>query len=211
MLWTSDRKRAFRTALLDSYRSYSALQIFVSDAVDTNLEVIGSRSEGLDAVVFKLVEWADAKKHLSGLHTYFCKDNPRHEFSQGLEESDRASTSITPPVDRNRIKSQKSPTATQASNYVDQSTNYTITNSENVDFSSSSNSGGDGPWTMIGAIFTVFGVIVAIAFGVLQLQGTQEKNEPETSTLESSSSPIRRIDRHKGNIAEIFRTVAVRL
>jgi len=57
----------FRSALLDAYRDYRELKIFVHDALDKNLnEIIGS-DEGLDIVVFELLEWSDAKKLLTDL------------------------------------------------------------------------------------------------------------------------------------------------
>ena len=40
MLWSPDRRQAFRAALLDAYCRYNALKIFAGDALDRNLEEI---------------------------------------------------------------------------------------------------------------------------------------------------------------------------
>ncbi|NJN61763.1 MAG: hypothetical protein HC795_09745, partial [Coleofasciculaceae cyanobacterium RL_1_1] len=86
-IWNSDRQKAFRAALLDVYRTYSELKIFVNDALEKNLgEIIGS-NEGLEIVAFKLVDWADARKRLPDLYRYFCDDNPDHDFSNANDSA----------------------------------------------------------------------------------------------------------------------------
>ncbi len=89
----SDRpnfNRDFRAALLDVYRDYSKLQIFVNEALDKNLAEIADRNEGLETVVFKLVDWAESKKRLPDLYGYFCEENPAHEFATGADEAESA-------------------------------------------------------------------------------------------------------------------------
>jgi hypothetical protein len=57
MSWDNVRQKQFREALQDVYRSYSALQIFVRDAIDRNLAEIVEQSGLMDAA-FKLLDWA---------------------------------------------------------------------------------------------------------------------------------------------------------
>ena len=72
------QKTRFRKALLDVYRSYSELSIFVRDAIDKNLEEIAGSGEGLEIVAFKLLEWADAKRCLTELYACFYENHPNH-------------------------------------------------------------------------------------------------------------------------------------
>ncbi|MEM9771410.1 MAG: tetratricopeptide repeat protein [Cyanobacteria bacterium P01_D01_bin.73] len=94
MLWNSDRKQAFRAALLDVYRSYGELQIFTRDALDKNLEEVASSRNNLTAVVFDLVEWADSKKRLPDLYDYFCTD-PDHDVRLEVNAGDRPTNTST--------------------------------------------------------------------------------------------------------------------
>ncbi|TAF49372.1 MAG: hypothetical protein EAZ61_14460, partial [Oscillatoriales cyanobacterium] len=80
MTWDNVRQKQFREALQDVYRSYSALQIFVRDAIDRNLAEIVEQS-GLTAAAFKLVEWAQARGQLDRLYAAFCAENDRHPFA----------------------------------------------------------------------------------------------------------------------------------
>jgi tetratricopeptide (TPR) repeat protein len=92
--------KAFRAALLDAYRDYRALKIFVHDALEKNLnEIIGS-DEGIKSVVFELLEWSDAKKRLTDLYDYFCEDNPDHPFSQPI--ADEPTLGAATPTNLNR-------------------------------------------------------------------------------------------------------------
>ncbi|MEM6500647.1 MAG: tetratricopeptide repeat protein [Cyanobacteria bacterium P01_C01_bin.89] len=93
--WDQKRKKAFRAALLDTYRSYSVLRIFVDEALEKNLEAIVGSDEGLEVAIYKLVDWADAKKRSQDLYGYFCEENPESEFSQSLESSDRPAADVT--------------------------------------------------------------------------------------------------------------------
>ncbi|TAF57219.1 MAG: hypothetical protein EAZ61_01910 [Oscillatoriales cyanobacterium] len=85
--WNTARQIAFRKALLDVYRSYSELKIFVDEALGKNLDEIVSPNEGLEIVAFQLVNWADAKKRLPDLLRYFADENPDYEFTKTLEQA----------------------------------------------------------------------------------------------------------------------------
>ncbi|MEM9244793.1 MAG: AAA-like domain-containing protein, partial [Cyanobacteria bacterium P01_F01_bin.153] len=81
MTWTSDRKKQFRQALQDVYRSYSELRIFVDDGIDVRLPEI-SQNDSLTVAAFELINWAEAKGRLQELYSAFCVANPKHGFAQ---------------------------------------------------------------------------------------------------------------------------------
>jgi hypothetical protein len=103
MTWDNQRKQQFRHALQDVYRSYSALQIFVRDAIDRNLAEIVEQS-GLTSAAFELVEWSQAKGEIDRLYGAFCNENPNHPFAKlghssgagGFSGSASASSSSNP-------------------------------------------------------------------------------------------------------------------
>ncbi|MGD1936812.1 MAG: AAA-like domain-containing protein [Cyanophyceae cyanobacterium] len=81
MTWTSDRKKQFRQALQDVYRSYGALSLFVAEEVGENLEAIAGAGN-LTEAAFKLIDWAEAKGRLEELYAAFCAEDPGHGFAQ---------------------------------------------------------------------------------------------------------------------------------
>ncbi len=82
MTWDNTRKKQFREALQDVYRSYGDLQIFVRDAIDRNLaEIVGQ--SGLTGAAFELLEWAQAKGEIDRLYAAFCRENDHHPFAIG--------------------------------------------------------------------------------------------------------------------------------
>jgi hypothetical protein len=82
MTWDNTRKKQFRAALQDVYRSYGDLQIFVRDAIDRNLaEIVGQ--SGLTGAAFELLEWSQAKGEIDRLYAAFCRENDHHPFAIG--------------------------------------------------------------------------------------------------------------------------------
>ena len=86
MTWDNQRKQQFRHALQDVYRSYSALQIFVRDAIDRNLAEIVEQS-GLTSAAFELVEWSEARGEIDRLYAAFCMENDHHPFAMSIDAS----------------------------------------------------------------------------------------------------------------------------
>jgi hypothetical protein len=84
MTWDNQRKQQFRHALQDVYRSYSALQIFVRDAIDRNLAEIVEQS-GLTSAAFELVEWSEARGEIDRLYAAFCLENDHHPFAMSID------------------------------------------------------------------------------------------------------------------------------
>ena len=80
MAWSRKEKKKFRLALVETYRTYKKLEIFVADELDERLEAIVPSSQDLDAAAFDLIEWADAKGSLGRLYGAFCDENPNHTF-----------------------------------------------------------------------------------------------------------------------------------
>ncbi|MEM6503408.1 MAG: AAA-like domain-containing protein [Cyanobacteria bacterium P01_C01_bin.89] len=80
MTWTSDRKKQFRQALQDVYRSYGALSLFVAEEVGENLEAIAGAGN-LTGAAFELIDWAESKGRLEELYAAFCSENPKHGFA----------------------------------------------------------------------------------------------------------------------------------
>ncbi|MEM6503378.1 MAG: effector-associated domain EAD1-containing protein [Cyanobacteria bacterium P01_C01_bin.89] len=76
MAWTSKDKKKLRWALLDAYRGYAPLKIFVADKLGIRLEAITSESAGLETVAFDLVDWAESKGKLDDLYEAFVEENP---------------------------------------------------------------------------------------------------------------------------------------
>ena len=80
MGWDSQRKKQFRRALQDVYRSYGALSLFVAEEVGENLQAIAGQG-ALPEVAFALVDWADAKGRIQALYDAFCRENFNHPFA----------------------------------------------------------------------------------------------------------------------------------
>ena len=76
MGWTNKDKKKLRLALVDAYRGYSQLKIFVADKLGVRLETIASESAGLETVAFNLIDWAESKGKLDDLHEAFTEENP---------------------------------------------------------------------------------------------------------------------------------------
>ncbi|MGD1902536.1 MAG: AAA-like domain-containing protein [Geitlerinemataceae cyanobacterium] len=99
MGWDKDRMRRFREALQDVYRSYSRLQIFVSDALGENLEGIAGRAD-LETTTFNLLNRLDSDGTIDALHAAFCVKNSHHEFARAGGASPVASPDGTPAAGR---------------------------------------------------------------------------------------------------------------
>ncbi|NJN62691.1 MAG: hypothetical protein HC795_15280 [Coleofasciculaceae cyanobacterium RL_1_1] len=93
MTWDNQRKQQFRHALQDVYRSYSALQIFVRDAIDRNLAEIVEQS-GLTSAAFELVEWSEAKGEIDRLYAAFCLENDYHPLATSIDASTDAGLNL---------------------------------------------------------------------------------------------------------------------
>ena len=76
MAWTNKGKKKFRLALLDVYRGYSQLQIFVADELGERLTTIASENKGLETVAFDLIDWAESKGRLDDLYEAFAEEHP---------------------------------------------------------------------------------------------------------------------------------------
>ena len=76
MEWTNKGKKKLRLALLDAYRGYAPLKIFVADELGIRLETIAPENAGLETVAFDLVDWADSKGKLDDLYEAFVEENP---------------------------------------------------------------------------------------------------------------------------------------
>jgi hypothetical protein len=90
-MWDSATKKQFRLALIDVYRDYSLLEIFVADELGERLKEI-THEQSLKVVAFKLLEWAESQKRLDELFAAFCRENPRHVLA--LQPP---SSSLSPP------------------------------------------------------------------------------------------------------------------
>ncbi|MEM9245048.1 MAG: SUMF1/EgtB/PvdO family nonheme iron enzyme [Cyanobacteria bacterium P01_F01_bin.153] len=80
MAWNNVNRRKLREALQDVYLSYTRLEIFVHDELDASLQRIVPSSQDMEAVAFKLVEWARTQRRLDDLYKAFREENPEHPF-----------------------------------------------------------------------------------------------------------------------------------
>ena len=76
MGWTHKDKKKLRLALLDAYRGYAPLKIFVADGLGIRLETIAAENAGLETVAFNLIDWAESKGSLDDLYEAFVEENP---------------------------------------------------------------------------------------------------------------------------------------
>jgi formylglycine-generating enzyme required for sulfatase activity len=81
MSWTPRLKAEFRDALLDRYRSVMKLQIFLADAIGTDLNWLAGNGN-LEEVCYQAIEQLDAQGELDALYLRFRAENPNKPFSQ---------------------------------------------------------------------------------------------------------------------------------
>jgi formylglycine-generating enzyme required for sulfatase activity len=81
MSWTPQLKAEFRDALLDRYRSVMKLQIFLADAIGTDLNRLTGNGN-LEEVCYQAIEQLDAQGELDALYLRFRAENPNKPFSQ---------------------------------------------------------------------------------------------------------------------------------
>jgi hypothetical protein len=102
-MWNPATKKRFRQALIEVYRNYRLLEIFVMDELGERLTVI-THEQSLDVVVFDLIEWAEAQGRLDELFAAFCRENPRYVIRSQLSNPPSVSPTYrrevvqTPPV-----------------------------------------------------------------------------------------------------------------
>ena len=76
MGWSGKEKQTFRDAILDAYRDYGRLKIFVRDELDWALPEI-SQDPSLQIVTFELIEWAESRGELDRVLNLFLAANPK--------------------------------------------------------------------------------------------------------------------------------------
>lgn len=76
MAWTNKEKKQLRLALLDVYRGYAKLKIFVADELGERLEAIAPENADLTAIAYDLIDWAESKGRLDDLYEAFLEENP---------------------------------------------------------------------------------------------------------------------------------------
>jgi formylglycine-generating enzyme required for sulfatase activity len=81
MSWTPRLKAEFRDALLDRYRSVMKLQIFLADAIGTDLNWLAGNGN-LEEVCYQAIEQLDAQGELDALYLRFRAESPNKPFSQ---------------------------------------------------------------------------------------------------------------------------------
>lgn len=89
MPWTQPQKTAFRKALLFAYRDHNALKIFLADAIGLSLDEVAAPGT-LESAAFQVIDTAEAKGLLDGLHRKFCEANPHHPDVQQSSPSPAA-------------------------------------------------------------------------------------------------------------------------
>jgi hypothetical protein len=90
-MWDSATKKQFRQALIEVYRNYRLLEIFVMDELGERLTEI-THEQSLKVVAFDVIEWAESQRRLDELFAAFCRENPRHMLAL-----QRPSSSPSPP------------------------------------------------------------------------------------------------------------------
>jgi hypothetical protein len=78
--WTPQNCKLFREALIETYRDYDSLKIFVRDSLGERLENICSQKSNQNTLVFELIEWTQSKKNTAKLFYAFCDENPHREI-----------------------------------------------------------------------------------------------------------------------------------
>jgi len=81
----STKRKAFREALQDVYRSDTALKIFVDEELNETLAEIAG-GDNLREIVFNLVDWAKAPDRLDEVYQAFKALNPKHSKIRELEQ-----------------------------------------------------------------------------------------------------------------------------
>jgi formylglycine-generating enzyme required for sulfatase activity len=97
MSWTPRLKAEFRDALLDRYRSVMKLQIFLADAISTDLNWLAGNGN-LEEVCYQAIEQLDAQGELDALYLRFRAESPNKPFSQRSDLPPIASQSVPPTI-----------------------------------------------------------------------------------------------------------------
>ncbi|MEL7315355.1 MAG: effector-associated domain EAD1-containing protein [Cyanobacteria bacterium J06559_3] len=86
--WSDNTKRkAFRLALQEAYPESSALEIFVDEELNENLETVAGGAN-LQVTSHGLIKWARAKGKLDEVYAAFKQENPSHSVIDKLERQD---------------------------------------------------------------------------------------------------------------------------
>jgi vWA-MoxR associated protein C-terminal domain/Effector-associated domain 1 len=97
--WNDNEKRkALRIALQEAYPSGAALEIFVDEELNENIEVVAG-GKNLQVNSHSLLKWARAKNRLDEVYSVFKRENPSHAGIKIIERQSLISQSFNLPPD----------------------------------------------------------------------------------------------------------------
>jgi hypothetical protein len=107
----------FRSALLNTHRSYQELQIFLADHLGASLPEIVEPTN-LKTVAFELINWAESKGRLDELYTAFCRTNSHHSFTNWVNQNPATETIEPIPSQASNSQAVQNPGNRPADPYV---------------------------------------------------------------------------------------------